>query len=283
MGRTEPITGKYIQIDVEGKTYRTYYETSGSGVPLLCLHTAGGDSRQYRHLLCDQDIIEDHQVIAFDMPWHGRSHPPSGWWEEEYHLTESFYTSFIETFVDELDLDDPVLLGTSMGGYVIFDLLPEYADNFRGFVAIEPRAFETAWLGLTAWATHPEVNYERLIRPIIMTISSPHAPEEYRREVSWIYAQNTGEAVKGDLGYASTDHDARDSLPEIDAEKMNLYVIAGEWDYSVKSEHTDYFKSEIENLTDDRVFRMKGAGHYPPTENPEVFKEVIAPILKDMR
>ena len=79
MGRTEPITGKYVHIDVEGETYRTYYETTGSGVPLLCFHTAGGDSRQYRHLLCDQDIIEDHQVIAFDMPWHvGHIHRAGG-------------------------------------------------------------------------------------------------------------------------------------------------------------------------------------------------------------
>ena len=47
----DPIVGRYVYVQCEGKTYRTYYEEHGEGIPLVCLHTAGTDGRQYRHQL----------------------------------------------------------------------------------------------------------------------------------------------------------------------------------------------------------------------------------------
>ena len=52
----EPIIGRYLVVDIEGAAYRVHVEEAGSGVPLLCLHTAGADSRQYRHVLNDAEI-----------------------------------------------------------------------------------------------------------------------------------------------------------------------------------------------------------------------------------
>jgi len=28
-------------------------------------------------------ITANHRVVAFDMPWHGKSSPPAGWHEED--------------------------------------------------------------------------------------------------------------------------------------------------------------------------------------------------------
>ena len=46
MSRIEPITGRYVQVDVNGEPHRIFYEEAGQGTPLICLHTAGADSRQ---------------------------------------------------------------------------------------------------------------------------------------------------------------------------------------------------------------------------------------------
>ena len=58
--------------------HRVYFEEAGpsDGIPLLCLHTAGSDGRQYRGLLNDPRITKNYRVIVFDMPWHGKSSPP---------------------------------------------------------------------------------------------------------------------------------------------------------------------------------------------------------------
>ena len=74
--RFEPAIGRYLHLDLLGKPHRLYVEEAGSGVPLLCLHTAGSDGRQYRGLLNDARITRNFRVIVFDMPWHGKSSPP---------------------------------------------------------------------------------------------------------------------------------------------------------------------------------------------------------------
>ena len=56
MSDFEPIVGRYMAVEIEGVPHRVHVEEAGSGVPLLCLHTAGADSRQYRHVLNDAEV-----------------------------------------------------------------------------------------------------------------------------------------------------------------------------------------------------------------------------------
>ena len=96
--RIEAITGRYVHLDLGGRAHRVYFEEAGSGVPLVCLHTAGADGRQYRHLMADEAVTARYRVLAFDMPWHGKSFPPVGWRDEEYRLTSESYAEMIIAF-----------------------------------------------------------------------------------------------------------------------------------------------------------------------------------------
>ena len=106
----EPVVGRYMHLDLFGRPHRIYVEQAGEGTPLLCLHTAGSDGRQYRALMNDARITDSHRVIAFDMPWHGKSSPPPGWHNEEYQLTSAQYTSMVLEVVAALGLDRPILI-----------------------------------------------------------------------------------------------------------------------------------------------------------------------------
>ena len=75
-------------------------EEAGEGIPLLCLHTAGSDTRQWRSLINDPEVLEKFRVVAFDLPWHGKSSPPAGWQNGEYHLTSDTY---LQTVLDTPD------------------------------------------------------------------------------------------------------------------------------------------------------------------------------------
>ena len=56
--RFEPIVGRYLNLELLGRPHRLYIEEAGQGIPLLCLHTAGSDGRQYRGLLNDPRITD---------------------------------------------------------------------------------------------------------------------------------------------------------------------------------------------------------------------------------
>ena len=112
----EPIVGRYLSMDVAGRMCRMYVEEAGSGIPVLCLHTAGADSRQYRHIMLDPEITQHFRVIAFDMPWHGKSFPPRGYEVEEYRLTADTYTEAILAVASAGNLNYRLLTNRSSSG-----------------------------------------------------------------------------------------------------------------------------------------------------------------------
>src|SRR5436853_6193540 len=130
--RFEPTIGRYLHLDLLGRPHRLYVEEAGNGIPLLCLHTAGSDGRQYRGLLNDRRITKNYRVIVFDMPWHGKSSPPLGWENEEYKLTSRDYVGMILEVSAALELDKPVVMGCSIGGRIVLQLAHAPPDNSRG-------------------------------------------------------------------------------------------------------------------------------------------------------
>ncbi|MFC7690861.1 alpha/beta fold hydrolase [Paeniroseomonas aquatica] len=125
----EPITGRYLRMDIEGRPHRVYVEEAGEGTPLLLLHTAGSDGRQWRDLLNDPDVTRRFRCIAFDMPRHGKSSPPPGWESEEYRLTTVGYTGLVMRMIEALRLDRPIVMGCSIGGRIVLDLAAEHAGR----------------------------------------------------------------------------------------------------------------------------------------------------------
>lgn len=274
------MVGRYVHVPVDGIEYRTYFEENGEGIPLICLHTAGADSLEYRHLLADPEIAREFRVIAFDMPWHGRSLPPDGWWTEEYKLTRRFYTDFIVAFANALDVERPVLMGCSMGGYVMLDIAHDYPGRFGGLIALEPRAYEPAWAATSEFLVMPDVNPTNAIRPLVQSLCASDIPETYRREIEWIYAKCGPGVLSGDFHYAAESHDARPFLHEIDGAAEGLYLIGGDQDWSCYPEHT----RELANAIDGAVeIRIPELGHFPPAEDPIKFKQVIMPVLDELK
>src|SRR5580765_1301819 len=137
----EPIIGRYLKLRIAELSFRIYFEEAGAGIPLLCLHTAGADSRQFRHLLNDPDVTSRYRVIAFDVPYHGRSNPPDGWWLHKYLLTTTWYLELVRAMWTALELERPVVIGCSMGGAIVLKLAAEYHQELCGIIGLESSAF----------------------------------------------------------------------------------------------------------------------------------------------
>ena len=62
--KLEPIVGRYGEFLSQNRKFRLYYEEAGQGIPLVCLHTAGADGRQFRHLMADPEVTARFRVLA---------------------------------------------------------------------------------------------------------------------------------------------------------------------------------------------------------------------------
>ena len=180
----EPILGRYFALDGIG---RIFVEEAGEGIPLLCLHTAGADSRQYRHLLNDAAVTSKYRVIAFDLPYHGRSTPADGWWLKKYRLTTQSYLAMIRAVWLKLKLERPVVMGCSMGGAIVLKVAAEYQDEITGIVGLESSAYAPG--RYNEFLHHPAIHGGELAASYTYGLNAPSSPEQSRRENWWYYSQ----------------------------------------------------------------------------------------------
>ena len=276
--RFEPIVGRYLNLDLLGRPHRLYLEEAGQGIPLLCLHTAGSDGRQYRGLLNEPRITQNFRVIAFDMPWHGKSSPPAGWQDEEYRLTSRDYVQMILEVADALELDQPVVMGCSIGGRIVLYLAHQHGARFRAIIGLESSAHVAPYYDVS-WLHRPDVHGGEVSAGVVSGLIAPTAPDADRWETLWHYMQSGPGVFKGDLYFYKVDGDIRDRVDEIDGRRPPLYLLTGEYDYSCTSEGT----LDVARRTGAEAKIMQGLGHFPMSEDPGRFISYLLPVLERIR
>ncbi|MCC2595844.1 alpha/beta hydrolase [Pusillimonas sp. MFBS29] len=275
----EPITGRYLRMPLQGKQHRIYFEEAGSGIPLLCLHTAGSDTRQYRGLMNDPAVTDHFRVICFDLPWHGKSSPPAGWHEQTYQLTSADYANIILDVSKALGLDRPVVMGCSIGGRIVLHLALHHASQFRGLIGLQSGAHVEPYYDL-GWLHRPDVHGGEVCAGIVSGLVGPASPEEHRWETLWHYMQGGPGVFKGDLHFYTADGDIRKDVSRINTQECPLWLLTGEYDYSCTPEDTEFLGKSIPG---SKWQIMKGMGHFPMSEDPERFLSYLLPVLEEVR
>lgn len=275
----EPIVGRYLQVELEGRSCRVYVEEAGEGIPLLCLHTAGADGRQFRHLMCDAAVTSHFRVIAFDMPWHGKSYPPVGAYEQGYRLTSDAYVGMVVAMSRRLQLDRPVVMGCSIGGRVVLQLAQRHGPEFRALIGLEAADHQLPWYD-TAWLNRPDVHGGEVCAALVSGLVAPQSPKQYRDETLWQYKQGGPGVFQGDLYFYRADSDLRGKLGDIDTKRTPLYLLTGEYDFSCTPEDTLRTAASISGA---KAEVMREVGHFPMSENPQQFRQYILPVLEEIR
>jgi pimeloyl-ACP methyl ester carboxylesterase len=271
----DPITGRYLRLDIDGVPHRVYVEEAGEGIPLLCLHTAGSDTRQFRGVMNDARVRERFRVIAFDMPWHGKSSPPAGWQNDEYRLTTRAYVAQVLAICEALELDRPVVMGCSIGGRIVLQLALEHPLRFRAAIGLQSGAHVDPYYDLS-WLHRPDVHGGEVCAGVVSGLIGPGAPEAERWETLWHYMQGGPGVFKGDLYFYKIDGDIREKIAGIDTTKCPLYLLSGEYDYSCTPAETLDVARRVKGA---QATIMSGLGHFPMSEDPQRFLSHLHPVL----
>jgi pimeloyl-ACP methyl ester carboxylesterase len=117
-------TGKYA--DVNG--INLYYETHGSGRPLILLHGGLGSGEMFGPVL--PLLAERHQVVAVDLQGHGRTA------DIDRPIDVRLMAGDIAALIDHLQLATPDVVGYSLGGGVALQTAAQYPAKVRRLVMV---------------------------------------------------------------------------------------------------------------------------------------------------
>jgi pimeloyl-ACP methyl ester carboxylesterase len=118
--------GSYLTI----RGTKIYFETYGSGTPLILLHGGIGSIADFKK--CIPELSKKYKVIIPDAPGHGRSELPDS--ILSYQLMAAYYSQMI----DLLKLDSAYVMGWSDGGIVALLLGKERPDKIKKVIASGP-------------------------------------------------------------------------------------------------------------------------------------------------
>jgi pimeloyl-ACP methyl ester carboxylesterase len=117
-------TGKYAKVN----GINLYYETHGSGRPLVLLHGGLMSSETFGPVL--PQLSERHQVIAPDLQGHGRTA------DIDRPLDVRLMADDIAALIDHLELDKPDVVGYSLGGGVALQTAVKHPTKVRRLVMV---------------------------------------------------------------------------------------------------------------------------------------------------
>jgi len=233
-----PAAGGHVKL----KDATLYYETYGSGQPLLLLH---GDSQSiYAFLYQIPELAKHFKVIAVDTRGQGKSTDLT-----TGPLNYELFASDMKQLLDSLHIAKTNVLGWSDGGITGLLMAIKYPSHVNKLAVtganLEPseqalgsKVLKEISKERDLWAKDTSAHGRMETRLFTMMLTEPHIPV--------------------------------DSLKKI---KSPVLVMAGEHDV-ILEKHTKLIAQSIPNST---LYIFKGASHYVPVDKPDEFNsEVIS-------
>ncbi len=265
MAALEPIVGYYIRV---GGT-RIFFDEMGSGTPLICIHTAGANSLEYREIL-PLLAAKGFRAIAPDLPGHGRSYLVNDQPFRDMHP----YAEFVWSFVREVCTGKPVITGCSIGGDMTLDLVVHHSEDILAAIAMEgaartPAYPDTSVAEQPAWYPGWHAGLEAMGVPSGL---NKKASPELLREARYVH-RNAQLVGATDLQCWSK-HNVKGKLGKV---KCPVLVIRGDEDFHIPKE---FGEETVKEIPGGELLVMKGIGHYPMMEDPPRVAEIIADFVK---
>lgn len=257
-------------VEVSGRTIA--FERRGQGPPLVLLHGACGDSRDWRLQL--EGLSDAFTVIAWDAPGCGRSWDPP----EDYGLAG--YADCLAEFVGVLGLERPHLLGLSFGSGLALELFRRHPGLPRTLVLASAYAGWAGSLGRREaeerrqWGLHSaERPRDEFVDDFCDTLFTPSTPPEVVDETIAVLRDFRPAGLRA-MANAFADADLRDFLPEIDVPTLLLY---GDAD---KRSPVAVGEDLHARIPGSKLVVLAGPGHVANIEAPELFNDEVRSFLQ---
>jgi pimeloyl-ACP methyl ester carboxylesterase len=242
------------------------YSDVGTGKPLVLIHAWPADQRLWKP---QQEGLKNHfRVISVDLWGFGQSaSPPSKIYTMEMYADE------IKQLLDQLHIQQAIIGGESMGGYVSLAFLKKYPERVSGLILadtqaiadtpeqVENRKKQAASILADGPATH--------IRNFMPKALSPYATEETRIYLQGLFEAQTAEAMSASLlGIAYRE----DNTFLLSKTNVPVLIISGELDTLISPEQSKNMHALAKN---SRLVLLSKAGHIANLEKPLEWNQAV--------
>ena len=252
-----------------------FYETQGTGEPLILIHSGVADMRLWNPQM--DAFTQEFQVIRYDARGYGQSELIPG---DFHHLDD------LIDLMEHLNLKSGHLLGLSMGGETAIDLALRHPERVRSLTLVGS--------GLGGWEFKDPFTMENLQKMekafeegdilsakeayLSIWLAGPNRSlEDVDEELRNIAFEMLPQFRENPSGRAMpVEPLAISRLSEI---KAPTIVIVGDGDTLELVEIADLLASEIPNAS---KHVMIGVAHYPNMENPDEFNRIVIGFLKQV-
>ncbi|QDP41314.1 alpha/beta fold hydrolase [Radiobacillus deserti] len=119
---------------------KLYYEDHGKGQPVLFIHGVMMSSKFFHKQV--PYFKEKYRMLTLDLRGHGQSN------KVEHGHTVAQYARDVKAFIEELNLKDVILVGWSMGAFVIWDYVNQFGtENIKATTIVDQSPSDYIWPG----------------------------------------------------------------------------------------------------------------------------------------
>lgn len=244
------------------------YAVQGKGEPaLVFVHCWSCD----RNLWQGQVTVfaKNHQVVTIDLPGHGEAGQGRKVWSIEN------YADDVNTVITKLNLKRVIMVGSSMGGPIILEATRRSPERVVAIVPVDtlhnvesrppPEQLEAVLKQLRA-------DYKGAVTGFLNQIFfSPTTPVEVKNRITKEVTARPPELAV-DILQGIFAYDAVPALKEVKVPIRAINADLNPTDLDVNRKYAPQFE----------VVLIKGSGHYPMLEQPALFNELLANIIKQV-
>lgn len=245
-------------IEIDG--FDCYFETVGEGPAVLLTHGFCASSAMWKSNA--PAIAEaEFQVITWDMRGHGNSASP----EDQNHYSADQVVSSIATLLDHLEIDQAVIGGMSLGGYMSLAFNLKHPERVRALMLIDTGPGFKKDNAREGWNDYARKRGDELLEQGEAALSK--SAEAHLQAQNYLGLRN---AAHGMLIQNSAD--AINSLPDISVPTL---VVVGDRDEPFLAA-SDYMAAKIPGA--DKAV-IAEAGHAANVDQPQAFNEAVLNFL----
>ena len=257
---------KFINID-ENKI--RYLESGNSDNTLVLMHGLGASANRWEYVI--PHFEKNYRVIVPDLIGFGYSDKPL------VDYTTDFFSEFLKKFLEKLDIKNPVLIGSSLGGQIIAEYTLNNNDTVKKLVLISPSGvMKHSTPALDAYvmaALYPNQEAAKNAFEMMSGSSKNIDPKIVEGFVKRMRLPNAKMAFMSTLLGLKNSQILTEKLSSITVPTM---VVWGELDPVIPVKYAD---SIVSTIKDCRFYRMDGCGHTPYVDDPEIFAKTVMKFL----